>query len=365
VLRKRSAQSARSSTEFIADLREVLTARVHEVTLLAPGIVELLVRSPMAARRFQAGQFFRLQALEQEAVAVRLQGEPIRRAMEGLALTGAGADANTGLVSLVVLEMGGSSDLCRTLRPGQEVSLMGPTGAPTEIVRSQTVVLAGGGLGNAVLLPIGKALRAAGCRVLYFAAYRQAIDVFHRPEIEAAADQVVWCCESDPVILPARPQDRAWRGNIVQAMQAWQEGVAFLETSGALEPVERTGRAARDISFHEANRLLVIGSDRMMAAVAKLRLESLRDSLGRPQVSAWASVNSPMQCMMKGVCGQCLQWLVDPSNGRRRAVLTCAEQDQPLDWIDFEHLEQRLSQNHLLEQQIRSLLHCTKPVVER
>jgi hypothetical protein len=69
--------------------------------------------------------------------------------------------------------------------------------------------------------------------------------------------------------------------------------------------------------------------------------------------------------MMKGVCGQCLQWLVDPSNGRRRAVLTCAEQDQPLDWIDFEHLEQRLSQNHLLEQQIRSLLHCTKPVVER
>jgi NADPH-dependent glutamate synthase beta subunit-like oxidoreductase/NAD(P)H-flavin reductase len=365
VLAARAPRNPQSAQTFIAGLRDALTARVQDVTLLAPGIVQLIIRAPMAARRFQPGQFFRLQTLEQDALTGEVQGQPIRRTMEGLALTGAEADPVAGRVTLVVLEMGGSSDLCRWLRPGQEVSLMGPTGAPTEIPESQTVVLAGGGLGNAVLLPIGKALRAAGCRVLYFAAYRRASDVFHRSAIEAAADRVVWCCESDPAIVPSRPQDRAWRGNIVQAMQAWQAGARFIDASGDNEPDNDAGPLARDIAFDAVDRLLVIGSDRMMAAVAKLRQTELRNSLGRAQVNALASVNSPMQCMMKGVCGQCVQWLVDPGSGIRRAVFTCAEQDQPLDWIDFDHLAQRLSQNRLLEQQMRSLLHCTKPQAER
>jgi NADPH-dependent glutamate synthase beta subunit-like oxidoreductase/NAD(P)H-flavin reductase len=364
VLADRPPRSHLGPEDFIARVRGQLEARVHDVTLLAPSIVQVRIHAPLAARRFQPGQFFRLQALERDAPHARLQGQSIRRSMEGLALTGADADPATGLVTLVVLEMGGSSDLCRTLRPGQSVSLMGPTGEPTDIPPAATVVLAGGGLGNAVLLPIGKALRAAGCRVLYFAAYRRAQDVFHREALEAAADLVVWCCETDPVIVPGRPQDRAWRGNVVQAMLAWQAGLPFIDASGAPETGASDG-AARDIRFESTDHLLVIGSDRMMAAVAQARRRSLQDSLGRPQVRALASVNSPMQCMMKGVCGQCVQWLQDPQTGIRRAVLTCAAQDQPLDWIDFDHLAQRLSQNRLLEQQMRALLHCTKPAVER
>ena len=53
---------------------------------------------------------------------------------------------------------------------------MGPTGAPTEIEPGETVVLAGGGLGNAVLFSIGQAFREAGSRVLYFAGYKKMID---------------------------------------------------------------------------------------------------------------------------------------------------------------------------------------------
>ena len=79
--------------------------------------------------------------------------------MEGLALTGAWVDKDKGLLSLIVLEMGGSSDLCALLEPGEPVILMGPTGTPTEIEPGETVVLAGGGLGNAVLFSIGQAFR--------------------------------------------------------------------------------------------------------------------------------------------------------------------------------------------------------------
>ena len=91
--------------------------------------------------------------------------------------------------------MGGSSDLCAMLQKGEPVILMGPTGSPTEIAPGETVVLCGGGLGNAVLFSIGQAFRAAGSKVLYFAGYKKAIDRYKVDEIEAAADVVVWCCD--------------------------------------------------------------------------------------------------------------------------------------------------------------------------
>ena len=57
-----------------------------------------------------------------------------------------------------------------------------------------------------------------------------------------------------------------------------------------------------------------------------------------------------MQCMLKGVCAQCLQWQIDPETGKRtRAVFSCAEQDQPLGWIDLENMEARMRQNALPE----------------
>ncbi|MGN2393692.1 hypothetical protein, partial [Pelomicrobium sp. G1] len=80
-----------------------------------------------------------------------------------------------------------SSDVCSLLRAGEPVVVMGPTGAPTEIPADETVLLAGGGLGNAVLFSIGQALRANGCRVLYFAGYKRLADRYYVERIEEAA----------------------------------------------------------------------------------------------------------------------------------------------------------------------------------
>ena len=132
--------------------------------------------------------------------------------MEGLALTGAWVDREQGLVSTIVLEMGGSSDLCALLKPGEPVVLMGPTGTPTEIAAGETVLLVGGGLGNAVLFSIGAALRA---RRLAGALLRRlqedASTATRSTEIERAADVVVWCCDEAPGFAPTRPQDRSLR----------------------------------------------------------------------------------------------------------------------------------------------------------
>jgi NADPH-dependent glutamate synthase beta subunit-like oxidoreductase/NAD(P)H-flavin reductase len=313
---------------FRAKLDAELTAVVHEVRRLTPTIVEVVVRAPLAARKFKPGQFYRLQNFEMYSYA--LGGT--RLAMEGLALTGAWTDPARGLLSMIVLEMGASSRLCAMLRVGEPVVVMGPTGAPTEIPHNEKVLLCGGGLGNAVLFSIGKALRANGCEVIYFAGYRKPEDVFHMDDIEASADEVVWASDVGPAITPRRPQDHAFVGNIVQAMIAYARGEV----------------GTRKISLAECSRLIAIGSDGMMAAVRKARHEVLKAHL-RPGHVAIGSINSPMQCMMKEICAQCLQRQVDPVTGKASVVFTCFNQDQELDRVDFGFLNARLKQGGLHE----------------
>ncbi|MCA1829513.1 MAG: FAD-dependent oxidoreductase [Myxococcales bacterium] len=310
-------------------LDDELLALVHEVKRLTPTIVEVVVRAPAAARGFHPGQFYRLQNFESLASEV----DGTRLQMEGLALTGAWVDRNAGLLSLIVLEMGSSSRLVAALKPGEPVIVMGPTGAPSTIPRGEDVVLCGGGLGNAVLFSISKALRDNGCRVVYFAGYRHAQDIFKRDEIEAATDVVVWSVDkgSKPP-QPRRAQDRAFSGNMVEAMIAY--------ATGALgDP---------PVPFTNVRRIIAIGSDRMMAAVARARHGELRTLLPPDHVGI-ASINSPMQCMMKEICAQCLCKHRDPVTGKESFVFSCFDQDQPMDVMDWEHLRARLRGNSLQE----------------
>jgi NADPH-dependent glutamate synthase beta subunit-like oxidoreductase/NAD(P)H-flavin reductase len=314
--------------EFLAHLNRDLRATVHAVRRLTPNIIEVVVKAPLASRKFEPGQFYRLQNFE--TLAARVDGTTL--AMEGLALTGAWVDKARGLLSTIVLEMGGSSDLCAYLKPGEAVVLMGPTGTPTEIPADETVVLVGGGLGNAVLFSIGAALRKAGSKVLYFAGYKKIIDRYKVEEIEAAADVVVWCCDEAPGFRAERAQDKTFVGNIVLGMHAY--------ASGAL--------GAQPIAFADCDRIIAIGSDRMMAAVARERHDLLKPYL-KPHHFAIGSINSSMQCMMKEICAQCLQPHVDPVSGATSYVFSCFNQDQPLDSVDFSGLDARLRQNSLQE----------------
>ena len=229
--------------------------------------------------------------------------------------------------------MGGSADLLAYLRPGEPVVLMGPTGTPTEIPHGETVVLAGGGLGNAVLFSIGRALRAAGSKVIYFAGYKQLADRYRVDDIEAVVRRRRLVLRRGARLQPRRPQDRAFVGNIVQAMQAYASG--------------ELGEQA--IAFQHADRIIAIGSDRMMAAVAQARHAVLQKYLETRITSPSARSTSPMQCMMKEICAQCLQPHVDPQTGKTTYVFSCFNQDQPLDQVDFAALAQRLAQNGVQE----------------
>ena len=100
--------------------------------------------------------------------------------------------------------------------------------------------------------------------MIYFAGYKRAIDRYKVEEIERAGDVIVWCCDG-AASAPDRPQDRAFVGNIVEALDAYG--------SGAL------GDAP--ILLGEVDRVIAIGSDGMMAAVARARQ------------GTWRSISSP------------------------------------------------------------------------
>jgi len=328
LLAKRPPVDARGAQAFFTQLDRELRPHVKRVTRLTPNIVEVVVDAPKAARAFHPGQFYRLQ--NYESLAPQIEGT--RLAMEGIALTGAWVDREAGTVGLITLEMGGSSDLCATLEPGDPVILMGPTGTATELPSKETVLLVGGGLGNAVLFSIGAGLRAAGSRVLYFAGYKRRIDRYKVAEIEAAADVVIWACDEAPGFQPTRPQDKSFVGNIVEAMAAYGDG--------------RLG--AQAIPLGAVDRLIAIGSDKMMDAVGQARRGRLARELGKCRHGV-ASINSPMQCMMKEICAQCLQPHRDRETGATTYVFSCFNQDQDIDRVDFAGLAERLKQNAVQE----------------
>jgi NAD(P)H-flavin reductase len=333
-----AAQNASSQAErnrqlaaFQQHLDTALRAQIVSITRLTPTIIEVLVKAPLAAKHFRPGQFYRVQNFE--ALAPVREGTVL--ATEGLALTGAWVDKEHGLISLITLEMGSSSRLLSAWSPGDALVVMGVTGTPTDIPTGQTVLLLGGGLGNAVLFSIGRALRAAGNQVIYFAGYRSSEDVFKAEEIEAASDIIVWSVDNRPgnnAIVPTRPQDKTFVGNIVEAMLAYARGEL----------------GATPIHLDDVDHIVVIGSDRMMAAVKEARRDVLAPYI-KLHHHAIGSINSPMQCMMKGVCAQCLCKHIDPETGAESFVYSCNNQDQDLDKVDFPNLHARLKQNSVQE----------------
>ncbi|MFN7039257.1 MAG: FAD-dependent oxidoreductase [Alphaproteobacteria bacterium] len=319
---------------FIDKINNLLRAKVHKVNRLTENIVEVIISAPLAVENFKPGQFFRLQNFEYFSK----NAQNLKLSMEGLALTGAIAYQDQGHISLIVLEMGGSSNLCAYLKEDEPVILMGPTGSPTKISANKTILLAGGGLGNAVLFSIGKAFRAQNSKVIYFAGYKKLSDRYKSDELEQAADIIVWCCEEGELQIN-RNSDKSFHGNIVEAINAYASG-ALGETP---------------ISINDVDEIIAIGSDKMMEAVKEARHNLLKPYL-KQNHEAIASINSPMQCMMKEICAQCIQKHIDKDTGLETYIYSCNNQDQAMDKVDFNFLSQRLKQNSVQEKLTSQLL---------
>ncbi len=135
------------------------------------------IEAPLIAKSRKAGNFIILR--------VDKNGERIP-------LTIADANTKKGTITIVVQRVGLSSFKLCSLNEGDIiVDVVGPLGNPTHIENFGTVVCAGGGVGVAPMLPIIKALKAAGNRVLSVIAGRTKELVILENEVRACSDELI------------------------------------------------------------------------------------------------------------------------------------------------------------------------------
>ena len=140
-------------------------------------VVQLVVEAPLIAKSRRAGHFVIVRADE--------HGERIP-------LTIAASDVEKGTITLVVQAVGASSAKICGKESGEYLhDVVGPLGQATHIKNYGTVVCCGGGVGVAPLLPIIRAMKAAGNRVVSVLAGRTKDLIILEDEVRASSDEVV------------------------------------------------------------------------------------------------------------------------------------------------------------------------------
>ena len=140
-------------------------------------VVKLVVYAPLIARSRRPGHF----------VIVRCGAHG-----ERIPLTIADADTERGTITLVVQAVGDSTRKICALEPGDTLTdVVGPLGHATRIERYGTVVCSGGGVGVAPLLPIIKAMKEAGNRVVSVLAARSKDLIILEDQVREYSDEVV------------------------------------------------------------------------------------------------------------------------------------------------------------------------------
>lgn len=312
--------------KFRDQMTMLFETKVVDIRRRSSTVVECRIRAPMAARNFRAGQFYRLQNFESFSHFVgktRLQ-------TEALAMIGMRQNDDSDVLSFIVHEHGASSRLVATLKPGQLVSIMGPTGCYSKIPTGgpKNIMIIGGSLAASYLLSLGPMFRKEGHRILYIALMEKD-ELYCKEELEEVSDAILWLAQMGG-IKAQRSQDKVLQGDLISVLCSY----AMEQTSIPIQTIDL---------------VYVIGSTSLLRQVKKAR-DSLWKAYFKPEVEFVASVYGPMQCMMKGVCGQCLVWQIDPNTEKRtKAIYTCSWQHQAMELLDINNLEERLSQNRTQE----------------
>ena len=215
---------------------------------------------------------------------------------------------------------GTSTKLLANLEQGDPLVVMGPTGVKATIIENQAVIIIGGFLALVQLQSLFPALKAQGNQVYFFGCFKDQKDV-------VVIDELIEQCDLYEISVA----------------ETWFEHTKQLQAF--IAQID----ANPQFLLHSECQVRVIGNDKLLQWIKAQRQMWLNDAL--PEQTSWVgSVYGPMQCMLKGVCAQCLQWQIDPATGKRtKAVYACSWQDQPFDKIDIPNIEERLSQNHMQE----------------
>jgi NAD(P)H-flavin reductase/NADPH-dependent glutamate synthase beta subunit-like oxidoreductase len=289
-----------SCNNQIQDLDNIFSNKVEDVIHLSSDIIEIKVRNKFLVKNFSPGQFFKIQNYHNL--------ESGEKSFEPLAITGAYLDHDNNVISMIIQNVGESSAKSFSLKKGDSISISGPLGTPSEILKNSSVLLIGGGVGTAALFEYAKRLKENGCEVTFLAGYRKKSHIIYPEIIRKYSSRAIFVCDEkcDPNV--------AIHGNILDGLNL--------------------------VDLSKIDSIFVVGSSRLMEVVANF--------LSEENTPKYASINAPMQCMMGGVCGQCIMPIKD-EDGTEKMIFICKEQDQILSPHLIKSLQIRLCQNSILE----------------
>jgi ferredoxin--NADP+ reductase len=136
------------------------------------------IEAPLVARARKPGQF----------VIVSLNNEYSER----IPLTIADADPKRGTICLIWQRVGKTTAELADMQPGEKIAnVVGPLGKPTHLKNFGTVVCVGGGIANAPLLPITKALKKAGNKIISILGARNEELLIFKDEFIQTSDELI------------------------------------------------------------------------------------------------------------------------------------------------------------------------------
>ena len=144
---------------------------------LVPNIHLIKVSAPAVAQKVRPGQFV--------IITIDERGERIP-------LTVADWDREEGAITIVFMEVGTTTQRLALFNAGDSIySLVGPLGIPTHIDKFGTVVCVGGCYGIAAIMPIARAMREAGNKVISVIEARSKYLLFWQEELERVSDELI------------------------------------------------------------------------------------------------------------------------------------------------------------------------------
>lgn len=297
-----------SDTETFSDFAEMLDDKfktvVTEVNELSGKYISLKIISKNAALKWKPGKFFKIQ--NYETSAIRLNG--VTNFIEPVFLSPNKVDTTTGQIEFIIYTKGASTELIRTFKPGDVIYLTGPSGDEIKIPENETVLIAAEGFGNSYMLPVIRAMKERGNKIIYFAGFREMEYSFELDELKEISDEFYPCFKDEISITDSIKNE--------------------LKTSRVID------------------RIFVNGSAGLMKFINEQMHGGLSESLGNAK--AVGTLNTTLQCMMNGVCGECLQEVKD-SEGRNKFVYGCFKNVHELNCINLDMYKTRLSFNEVFE----------------
>ncbi len=180
---------------------------------LVPNIHLFKIESPAVARKAQAGQF----------VVIRMDEKG-----ERIPLTIADWDEEEGSITIVFMEVGTTTRKLAQLRAGDYIAnFIGPLGLPTHIDRFGTVACVAGGFAVATIVPIARALKAAGNRVISIMGARTKGLLFWEDHL---------CSVSNELIVTTDDGSYARKGLVTEPLKELLEGAEKIDRVIAIGP---------------------------------------------------------------------------------------------------------------------------------